>query len=258
MAGPHTARAQARVQMLTEIRGRALRQLAEEGAAGLSLRAIARDLGLVSSGIYRYYANRDDLLTALIVEAYDDLAAAVRQAAGPDGEPRPRFLARWGAFRRWALTSPARFQLLYGSPVPGYRAPAETVGPATAVLLALLEVLPATRPAAGSGRALDPTLTDQLVAVAGALDLDLPAGTLSAAVAGFAELVGLVTLELGGHLVGGFEPAGPLADRTLADLADRLALPDLSDAGVARATPASDKSGEGEGQGRADINQASR
>lgn len=222
MAGPQTPRAQARAQMLTEIRTRALAQLAEEGAAGLSLRAIARDLGLVSSGIYRYYANRDELLTALIVEAYDELATAVAAAAVAEHESRQCFLTRWGAFRGWALAQPARFQLLYGSPVPGYRAPAETIASATAVLVALLEVLPAG-PLDG-GRAADPALDQQLTAVARGLGVDLVGPRMSTAVAGFAELVGLVTLELGGHLVGGFEPADALVAQALHDLADRLGL----------------------------------
>lgn len=222
MAGPHTARARARVQMLSEIKAAALAQLTAEGAAGLSLRAIARELGVVSSGIYRYYANRDELLTALILDAYADLAATIEGAAPRKGAHQQQFLTRWQAFRRWALAQPARFQLLYGSPVPGYRAPAETIAAATAVLVALLDVLPGAAPEDGS--TLDPVLAGQLSVVADGLEVDLPPARMSTAVAGFAELVGLVTLELGGHLVGGFEPADALVEQALRDLADRLDL----------------------------------
>lgn len=239
MAGPHTARARARTRMLVDIRHRALRQLSEGGAAELSLRAIARDLGLVSSAIYRYYANRDELLTALIVEAYDDLARAV-VSADADLDPqdfRERWLARCRALRAWARNEPARFQLIYGSPVPGYRAPGETVAPAGAVVLALLRV-PDEAATSGASAARTrvedpgvdhPGLRRQLGEVAGALDLALPAAPLARAVGAFAEVIGLVTLELGGHFVGAFEPADDLYEHCVAELADRMGLRPRSD-----------------------------
>src|ERR1700756_5289963 len=100
------------------------RQLVTEGAAGLSLRAIARDLGMVSSAVYRYVASRDDLLTLLLVDAYSELADAVvaaREATG--GAWRDQLMAMAGAARQWAVAQPASWALLYGSPVPGYHAP---------------------------------------------------------------------------------------------------------------------------------------
>ncbi len=100
--------------------------LAEHGAAALSLRAVARDLGMVSSGIYRYVASRDELLTRLIVDSYLSLADAVRRRH--DAVPVDDLEGRWdaiaGAFRRWALDHPQDFALVYGSPVPDYTAPA--------------------------------------------------------------------------------------------------------------------------------------
>src|SRR5690348_10582549 len=122
------------------------RHLVTEGAAGLSLRAVARDLGMVSSAVYRYVASRDDLLTLLLVDAYGELADAVDAAAG-GGNPAvaagggwaDRVVAMAHAARAWAVDQPARWALLYGSPVPGYRAPADiTVGPGTRVITALL------------------------------------------------------------------------------------------------------------------------
>lgn len=117
--------------------------LATEGAAGLSLRAIARDLGMVSSAVYRYVASRDELLTLLVVDAYSDLADAVddtRETAR--GGWRDEVLAIARAMRQWALEQPASWALLYGSPVPGYRAPAErTTGPGTRVIAALLSAV---------------------------------------------------------------------------------------------------------------------
>ncbi|HTI73846.1 MAG TPA: TetR-like C-terminal domain-containing protein [Mycobacterium sp.] len=117
------------------------RHLVTEGAAGLSLRAIARDLGMVSSAVYRYVASRDDLLTLLLVDAYSELADAV-DAAGAGGPWRQRLLAMAHAARAWAVDQPARWALLYGSPVPGYHAPRErTVGPGTRVVGALFDAV---------------------------------------------------------------------------------------------------------------------
>ena len=119
------------------------RHLATEGAAGLSLRAIARDLGMVSSAVYRYVASRDDLLTLLLVDAYSELADAVDSAAAAAGGSwRDRLLAMAHAARAWAIDQPARWALLYGSPVPGYHAPRErTVGPGTRVVAALFDAI---------------------------------------------------------------------------------------------------------------------
>jgi AcrR family transcriptional regulator len=119
------------------------RHLVTEGAAGLSLRAIARDLGMVSSAVYRYVASRDDLLTLLLVDAYSELADAVdRAGAAPSGSWRDQLLAMAHAAREWAIDQPACWALLYGSPVPGYRAPRErTVGPGTRVVGALFEAI---------------------------------------------------------------------------------------------------------------------
>ncbi|OPX05081.1 TetR/AcrR family transcriptional regulator [Mycobacterium sp. AT1] len=119
------------------------RHLVTEGAAGLSLRAVARDLGMVSSAVYRYVASRDDLLTLLIVDAYTDLADTVaRAAAAVEGSWQDRLLHMARAARAWAIDRPASWALIYGSPVPGYHAPAEvTVGPGTRVVGALLAVV---------------------------------------------------------------------------------------------------------------------
>jgi AcrR family transcriptional regulator len=118
------------------------RHLITEGAAGLSLRAIARDLGMVSSAVYRYVASRDELLTLLLVDAYSELADAVdnaRHEAG--GSWRDQLAATAHAAREWAVEQPASWALLYGSPVPGYHAPTErTVGPGTRVVAALFDI----------------------------------------------------------------------------------------------------------------------
>jgi AcrR family transcriptional regulator len=96
-------------------------------------------MGLVSSALYRYFATRDDLLTALIVDAYNDLGASAERAAQrvAPSEPRRRFHAAASAIRKWAKANPNEYALLYGSPVPGYQAPEFTVEPAARVALVL-------------------------------------------------------------------------------------------------------------------------
>ncbi|MGW0806705.1 TetR/AcrR family transcriptional regulator [Nonomuraea sp. NPDC002799] len=129
MTASRTARERVRAELTREITDIARRQLATEGAGGLSLRAVAREMGMVSSAIYRYFPSRDDLLTALIIDGYNALGAAVEQAEA--GCPRDDFLGRWlttcHAVREWAVAHPHEYALLYGSPVPGYQAPQDTI-----------------------------------------------------------------------------------------------------------------------------------
>lgn len=122
------------------------RHLVEHGAAGLSLRAIARDLGMVSSAVYRYVASRDELLTLLLVDGYSELADVVDRAREVVAEEvwSDDVVAVAKAARGWAVAHPARWALLYGSPVPGYHAPAErTVGPGTRVISTLFDAVAA-------------------------------------------------------------------------------------------------------------------
>jgi AcrR family transcriptional regulator len=140
---PRRLRDQIRAQMTEEIKATARRHLAEGGAANLSLRAVARDLGMVSSAVYRYVASRDDLLTALIIDAYTSLgdAAERAEAAVPREDLTGRFRALGHAVRDWARAHPHEYALTYGSPVPGYVAPPDTLEPGSRVTLALLRIL---------------------------------------------------------------------------------------------------------------------
>ena len=136
-----TDRARRREDVTARVLEIGRQHLAEHGAAGLSLRAVTRDLGMVSSAVYRYVANRDELLTLLLVDAYGAQADAVQAAVASAADQRwsDRLLAAAHAFRAWAVAEPSRYALLYGSPVPGYAAPPEvTIEPGTRVIGILL------------------------------------------------------------------------------------------------------------------------
>ena len=143
MNASRTARERVRAELTREIAEAARRQLATEGAAGLSLRAVARELGMVSSAVYRYFPSRDDLLTALIIDGYNAVGEAAEQAdaACPGADYSGRWLAVCRAVRAWALAHPHEYALVYGSPVPGYRAPEQTIAPASRVAAVLSNVL---------------------------------------------------------------------------------------------------------------------
>jgi AcrR family transcriptional regulator len=137
-----TLRARVRAEMIEDIKETARRHLATDGA-NLSLRAVARDLGMVSSAVYRYFPSRDELLTALIIEAYDSLGDAADRAesAVPRADLRGRWMATCRAIRDWSLERPHEYALTYGSPVPGYAAPQDTIGPAARPVLLLMSLL---------------------------------------------------------------------------------------------------------------------
>ncbi|GAA2740250.1 TetR/AcrR family transcriptional regulator [Terrabacter aerolatus] len=142
-AEPLGKRARNRQAVEADILRVAREHLATDGAAALSLRAVARDLGMVSSGIYRYVESRDELLTRLIIDSYWSLATTVR--AAHDAVAREDLEGRWDALgralRSWALEQPHDFALIYGSPVPDYAAPAERTEEAGTAVLALLVTL---------------------------------------------------------------------------------------------------------------------
>jgi AcrR family transcriptional regulator len=200
-----TTRARVRAELTREILDAAKRQLVEHGAADLSLRAVAREVGMVSSAVYRYFPSRDHLLTALIVDAYDGLGDAVERAVAK--VPADDLVARWTTIcdrvRRWAIAHPHEYALIYGSPVPGYRAPEATIGPATRVALVLIQLL---IDAAAAG-ALAPTVLAAEPSARLRADLDhladafagVPDAVVVRALTAWSALFGLVSFELFGQ-----------------------------------------------------------
>ncbi|WP_327067439.1 TetR/AcrR family transcriptional regulator [Kitasatospora sp. NBC_01302] len=197
---PATPRERYRSQLRAEIKERAWEQIATAGATALSLNAIAKQLGMSGPALYRYYASRDELITELIKDAYRSEAAAVQGAAAAGADLGG--LAH--ALRRWALDDPQRYFLIYGTPVPGYHAPAEVTTIASEIMAVLLR---ACEPLSAAARttALDEHLADHRQ-----WDGGNPAATptLRRALAFWSRLHGVLSLELAGHYTGmGFDPA---------------------------------------------------
>ncbi|MEO7746463.1 MAG: TetR/AcrR family transcriptional regulator [Actinomycetota bacterium] len=212
-------RARAKEQMRTGILDTARRELADGGPAGLSLRAVAREMGMASSAVYRYFDNRDALLTALIIDAYDSLGEAVETAEA--AVAREDQLGRWlviaHTVRGWALEHPSLYALVYGSPVPGYAAPQDTIGPATRVtrLLTnlLIDSMAAPGPIAFAGGPGDdahpPLMPAAIEGLSPAVAFMGPSATPEWAAHGlmvWAWLIGTVSLEVFGQLTGTVTP----------------------------------------------------
>ena len=230
--GLRTPRERARAQTISDIIRLGRQHLAEHGAAALSLRAVARDLGVVSSAVYRYVGSRDELLTLLLVDAYNDLGDAVDAAveAVPAEEVRGRFAALARAVRGWALREPARYGLLFGSPVPGYQAPAQrTTAPGTRVVNSLVEILDAAHRAgrlAGRGPSSAPVpLAADFEAIRRELNVEVPDALLARGTLVWTSLFGAVSFEVFGQYgAGTFSAPDELFEHHIAVLADLAGL----------------------------------
>jgi AcrR family transcriptional regulator len=189
-----------------EIKGSAWRQIAENGAAALSLRAIARELGITAPAIYNYFSRRDDLVTALIVDAFHSLGQSQTDAIQdlPGNALRERFNTLGLVYRDWALTYPQRYQLIFGTPIPDYQAPREITTPAAASsLMPLINTLQSCLEAGLLRVENFPSLNDSLEgmlsewsAVAGGVHLEV----LYTALAVWSRVHGLISLEIGCQL----------------------------------------------------------
>ncbi|HTJ38082.1 MAG TPA: TetR/AcrR family transcriptional regulator [Dactylosporangium sp.] len=201
----NSIRARVRAEMTDEIKEIARRHLATDGA-NLSLRAVARDLGVVSSAIYRYFASRDELLTALILDAYNALGGCAEEAesAVPRNAYTDRWLAVAGSVRGWALQRPHEYALIYGSPVPGYQAPEDTVVAATRAVRVLGGVLQDAALAGALGPNDDPPpppdAAQDVERILAALAPDVPVTTMARGLSSWVTLFGQVSFEIFGQL----------------------------------------------------------
>ncbi len=205
---PRPTRDHARPQMASDIKMVARELMHEFGTAGLTLRGIARAMGVTAPAIYHYYPSLDHLITALIVDAYEAVSVAIADAitALPPTEPVQQLLAGLNAYRVWALAHPVEFQLIYGNPIPGYSAPEEVTTPL------------ARRPFAEIGRILvelhdqgqlkvsdayatiPPSIAAHIEEWRDAGGYEVPEAILYLVIAGWARIHGIVSLELFGHL----------------------------------------------------------
>jgi AcrR family transcriptional regulator len=225
-----TPRERARAELTREIKDAARRQLAHHGAAGLSMRAIANDVGLLSaSALYRYFPGRDALLTALIVDGYAAMgeAAEAAEALVHTKTVMARWLAICHGVRAWSLANPHEYGLIFGSPIPGYVAPGDTVASAARVpvlLTALLEDLAAIgfdarnhgAPPAAVRRAMRPVLA--------LAPSDLPSDLVIAGFMAWTYLVGALSLEVFGHRDAMHDDATAYFDYEMRRIATNLGL----------------------------------
>ncbi len=202
------SRAESRARIVEDVLKLGRQQLADVGAPALSLRAISRELGLVSSAVYRYFPSRDALLTALILESYNDLGAAVERAEAdvPRHDLIGRFIATAHGVRTWALAHPNEYALIYGSPVPGYQAPEATVPAASRVPLVMLGVVrdlpPKRRPRRSLGAAVE-----ALEPLRKSLAPDVDADLLGLGYMAWQLVQGAVSMEVFGHQTNVVKPS---------------------------------------------------
>lgn len=215
------ARARNRAQREAEILRLGREQLTTRGPAALSLREIARDLGVASSAVYRYVADRDALLTLLVVDAYTELADAVTDEVEPCRTLRTSLVVFAQAMRRWAKENPARWGLIYGTPVPGYAAQGEfTSGPGTR-LMRLLVTIVAEVPTPG----VEPAGLLRTYLENGAEDLGVAADAphMGAAVEAWCAIVGTISTEVFGQLGPEVAEVGEaLLQRTAEGICERM------------------------------------
>ncbi len=224
---PPGARARVRAELTREIADVARRHLASDGAAALSLRAVARELGMASSAVYRYFPSRDDLLTTLIVDAYDALGDAAERAdaACPRDDLRGRWRATCRASREWAVAHPHEYALVYGSPVPGYAAPETTIGPAVRVgelLCAVVARGVATGAIDAGQEAPDAVLYP---GIAERMGLPPASPVAEQAIFAWTALFGMIGFELFGHTHKVVDDHAAFFDAAVDRLATSLGLP---------------------------------
>lgn len=221
-SSPSSMRDRYRAQVRQEVKQAALRQLAAAGPAGVSISAIGKELGVSGPALYRYFASRDDLLTELVIDAYDDLARALQAAADAASglAPRDRLDALARAYRAWALAEPHRYRLLFAPPLPGYDAHTDRLVAASEAAMNLLldAITSLSDDDAGGGPVSDSPLAGQLTAWAGRHHLDADPATALRAVLAWSRLHGFVSLEIAGNFASMAIDPEPVFEAQLATL----------------------------------------
>jgi AcrR family transcriptional regulator len=205
------------------IKDAAWAQIAQKGAAALSLRAIARDLGITAPAIYNYFHRRDDLVTALIVDAFTSLGESLQEASDslPENDLPGRLSALGLAYRDWAITYTQRYQLIFGTPIPGYEAPADITIPAASwALMPLLTVIHAISEAGllkSDDLPMSPALAEMLENWS-QFSHGLPAEVLYLGLVIWSRVHGLAMLEIGNQMPSFITDPGEIFRREIAAL----------------------------------------
>jgi AcrR family transcriptional regulator len=228
--GP-TRRERVRDATVLEIKGTARRLLVEDGPEALTLRAIAREMGMTPAALYRYFPSHDEIVAALCQDVLDEITRTLERArdAVAADDPVGRLMAACREFRRWSLAHPREFQLTYAGaadrPPVGHEEPGQYLS-FGAVFLGIFVEIWAARPFPVPDDAdLPPDLTRQLRAFAAASATPLPLGVLAAYLAGWVRLYGAVTIEVFGHLGFALTDAEPMFEAMLADMRRQLTAP---------------------------------
>lgn len=191
-----------------EIKAIARQHMATEGTAAISLRAIARDMEMTAPALYRYFPSRDDLITALIVDAFTALADTLQAADAAHAATAPieRVWAVLLAYRQWALQNPTDFQLIYGNPIPGYTAPGEVTIPQ--VQRGFSAIMGAMQAAVASGdlhlpadaHLLPSAIHTHFAALIGEGQYPIDPGLFYLGIVAWTRIHGIIMLELYHHL----------------------------------------------------------
>lgn len=216
-----------------EVKAIARRHMAAQGTASLSIRAIGREMEITSQALYRYFPSRDDLITALIADAFNSHGAAVQQAVNalPESDLVGRLWAFVKSYREWALAHPIDFQLIYGNPIPDYHAPTNIIDPiaenATAIGLVTLQ-----QAIDGGVVVLPRQYTELPVDVANTLIVpsQLLGQPISPAVIYLSTMVwgamqGLIMLEMFGHIQSMTTDPSAFYRHQMADVLQRIGVP---------------------------------
>jgi AcrR family transcriptional regulator len=239
-AHPPSRRDRLRAATMEEIIQTARRLLVSSGPEAVTLRAIAREMGMTAPGLYRYFDSREELVRHISASIFTELGSDIQQAIHaavppPGGDPDTakltvKMIAACREFRRWSLNHKAEFGLLFGVPLPGlddgrYDIADECAlafaGTFYTLFLELWNTLPFPVPAAGE---IDPGLLGQLMRYREAMGTEIPAGAVLTFLRCWTELYGAVALEVFGHIRFALEDPAPMFEYTLSDLASRVGL----------------------------------
>ena len=237
---PLSRRERVRAETVREILATARRVLVEQGADGLALRAIAREMGMTAPALYRYFPSREALVEQLVVDLYNELSdsmEAARDATVP-ATPARQLMATSRAFRTWATTHHAEFGLLFGSALealtPGAEVLARREGPVFeagqrfgAICATLLTLVYLDRPfPIPSDDDLSPELQEQLRLWCEKLPIPLPLGVTYVFLHCWMRLYGMVAMEIFGHLRFALDDAEPMFEAELRSMAEMLGVGD--------------------------------